>query len=146
MAHATDRQLQAHLQGTLVADEERALAEHLQGCADCQQRLAALEGVWGPLGTWTVPAVPGDLKARIMEALPESTEAGRGRTWRQSMRVAAALLVAAGIGHAAGRLAWKPTTTPAPNAEAVAEALHLDDPTTATMLLAALDAPDGGQQ
>jgi anti-sigma factor RsiW len=146
MAHVMDRQLQAHLQGRLAADEEGVVAAHLRECADCRQRLAALEGIWGQLGTWTAPAVPGYLEGRILDALPPQPAAQKSHQWLRSMRVAAALLVAAGMGHAAGRLAWKPATTPAPNAEAVAEALHLDDPTTATMLLAALDAPDGGQQ
>jgi hypothetical protein len=145
MDHLTDSQLQAHLQGEPGADEAQALAAHVRDCADCRQRLAALESVWGQLGTWTTPAPAPDLEARILAGLPARTAEPKGRGWVRSMRVAAALVLAAGIGHAAGRLAWRPAADNSPDAEAAAAALHLDDPSTATMLLAALDAPEGGK-
>ena len=145
MAHVTDKQWQDHLQGALAAEEEQALAGHLRECGECQRRLASLKTTWELLGAWTAPSAT-DLKMKILAALPAQPAAKRGHLWLRSMRVAAALLVAAGIGHAAGRMAWKPPMTTPPDAEAAAESLHLDDPTTATMLLAALDAPEGGQQ
>jgi hypothetical protein len=145
MAHVTDKQWQDHLQGALAAEEEQALAGHLRECGECQRRLAALKTAWGLLGAWTAPSAPPDLKMKILAALPAQPAAKRSHLWLRSMRVAAALLVAAGIGHGAGRMLWKPPMTTPPDAEAAAESLHLDDPTTATMLLAALDAPEGGQ-
>jgi hypothetical protein len=63
----------------------------------------------------------------------------------RSMRVAAALVLAAGLGHAAGRLAWRTETQPPPDPAAAAAALHLDDTDTAETLLAVLDAPEGAQ-
>jgi anti-sigma factor RsiW len=145
MVHVTDRQLQARLQGTLAVDEEQALGAHLRECSGCQQRLTALQAAWKPLGMWAAPSVPPDLQLKIMAALPAQPATQRSHPWWRSLRVAAALLLAAGIGHGAGRMLWRPPMTTPPDAEAVAESLHLDDPTTATMLLAALDAPEGGQ-
>jgi hypothetical protein len=86
------------------------------------------------------------LKAKILTALPAQPAEKKGRSWLRAMRVAAALLLAAGLGHGVGRMLWRPPATTPPDAQAAAESLHLDDPTTATMLLAALEAPEGGSQ
>lgn len=145
MDHLTDSQLAAHVQGNLAPHEAAAMAAHLRDCADCQQRLTGLESVWGHLGTWTPPPPTRDLEARILAALPARSAVRKGHGWLRSIRVAAALLLAAGIGHAAGRFAWRPAVDNPPDAEAAAAALHLDDTSTATTLLAALDAPEGVQ-
>ena len=145
MDHLTDSQLLAHSQSVVAPEEAPAIAAHLRDCAECQQRLAALESVWGHLGMWTAPPPPQDLEARILAALPAQAVAPKSHGWMRSMRVAAALLLAAGIGHAAGRFAWRPAVETPADADAAAAALHLDDASTATTLLAALDAPEGVQ-
>jgi anti-sigma factor RsiW len=145
MNHASDRQLLAHLQEALSADDEQALAAHLRDCGACRQRLAELGGVWRLLGSWKAPGVPGDLRERILTALPAQPATPKASGWRRPLRVAAALALAAGIGHVAGRFTWEPAAPP-PNEEAAAASLHLDEPTTARLLLAALDAPEGGQR
>ncbi len=142
MDHLTDRQLLALVQGELVPEE--AQTAHIQDCATCQQRLAALKSVWGHLGAWSPPPPPQDLETRLLAALPVRPPVHQGQ-WLRSLRVAAALLLAAGIGHAAGRLAWRPAVANPADADAAAAALHLDDFSTATTLLAAIDAPEGVQ-
>lgn len=95
-------------------------AEHLAGCADCRQRLAALRETWDVLGQWTVEEREVDLTARIM------SQAQSGRTiyfWqpRALLRVAAAIA----IGFALGGLAGRPGS-PAVSHEQVSEAMYLD--------------------
>lgn len=146
MDHLTERQLQGHVQGTLAPDEALSFRAHLEGCGDCRQRLADFDALWGQLGAWAVPVGGGDLDARILASLPPQEIARSHVAWRGSLRVAAALLVAAGVGHAVGRLTWKPLPPPSGgDANAVAAALHLNDGATAETLLAALEAPEGAR-
>ena len=143
MDHLTERQMQDHVRGTLAPDEALSFRAHLEGCGDCRQRLAAFEALWGQLGTWAVPAVPSDFDARVVAGLPTQEKARKRLAWRGSLRVAAALVLAAGMGHALGRLTWKPLPPPpAGDANAAAAALHLDDGATAETLLAALEMPE----
>lgn len=143
MNHVPDSQLLAHLQGRLAPPDAAQLLAHLRQCVPCQQRLTALESVWGHLATWTPAPPPLDLESRILASLPGRPAVEKGSAWLGSLRVAAALLLAAGIGHAVGRMAWRPADSPPVDAEAATAALHLDDESSAQTLLAALDAPEG---
>ena len=143
MDHPSDSQLVEHVQSGSATGSP--VDEHLRTCGDCQQRLAAMEALWTQLGHWQVPPAPAGLESRILAALPGPRAAARPQYLFKSLRVAAALLLAAGIGHAAGRMAWRPAVDAPADETAAASALHLDDGSTAEALLAALDTPEGVQ-
>jgi anti-sigma factor RsiW len=146
MDHLSDSQLLNQLPGTAAVRTAQAENEHLQTCAACRERLTTLQALWNHLGEWTPPQAAKDLGQRILEALPDQPQ--RQTTtgnWRRTFKVAAALLVAVGLGHMAGRFAWKPATQPPPDETAAAKALYLDDANTAEVLLAAINSPEGDQ-
>jgi len=118
-----------------VSVEERAEAEaHLATCLDCQGRLDAVRQTWRTLGQWQL-AAGRDLAAGILEAAGRQTQLLPVPTWRRVaslvLRAAAAIVLAAGIGHAAGRWAWPRSTGSPPivakaDERAASEALSLD--------------------
>ncbi|HVT80195.1 MAG TPA: hypothetical protein VHM90_06015, partial [Phycisphaerae bacterium] len=102
--------------------------------------------VWNALGTWNPPQVPKDLEARILQSLPDHADRQvPKRHWRRYLQVAAALALAIGLGHLAGRLTWRPPAPEPASETAAAESLHLDDANSADILLAAVDSPEGDQ-
>ena len=102
MDHATDIELIELVAGRLTADRQAAVAAHLAACPECARRRDAIRATWDALGDWQV--APGrDLAPAILAA-------ARAPAWRERakpfLRVAASVLIAIGVGHAAGRWAW----------------------------------------
>jgi anti-sigma factor RsiW len=147
MDHLTEMQILARVQGRLTPDDAGPVEAHLQVCTACRERVAAQNHLWQQLETWGVPPVSADLAERVLDALPAPATHRLPRVgWMRPLRAAAAILLAIGLGHVAGRLTWKPASSPpAPDEAAVAQSLHLDDAGTADILLAALEAPEGVQ-
>ena len=120
MTHASDRQLLDLLASGSAAEGQ--LAEHLDGCDECRQRLDDYVRTWDILGRAEVEEkTPAGLAMRIMQAAErENRPAVRPgllvRIWRAPGtigRVAAIVLAATAIGFAAGRLtATNPVPTP----------------------------------
>lgn len=110
MEHITDMQLLDVLGGHAQGDERARLLAHTAQCSDCQQRLNELEQTWEDLGTWEIDASRIDL-------LPDLAAAIHHRRWhsdflsiRGLMRIAASILLAAVIGHFAGRFSTTKST------------------------------------
>ena len=118
----------------LCADRRADAEVHLAACAECRERLDAVRQTWQTLGKWRV-AAGRDLEAEIVRAAGRQAQTPPIPAWRRRaspvIRVAAAILLAAGIGHAAGRWA-RPQSTGSPpvlteaDERAAAEALSLD--------------------
>lgn len=134
MRHLKDIELIELAAGQVTAARRPATEAHLAECPECQGRLAAARGTWQALGRWQVMAGD-DLAANIAEAAARQTQLPPLPAWRRAARpawrVAAAILLAAGIGHAAGRWAWPrandlPPAVAEADASAAAEALSLD--------------------
>jgi len=108
MDHPNDLELVEWAGGRLPPDRAAAVGAHVAGCRPCRARADALAQTAGALDGWQVDAGGRDVwpavEARIRR---ESRAAPDGRTgWvAVVLRAAAAILVAAVIGHAAGRLA-----------------------------------------
>lgn len=85
--------------GELAGPERAALLDHLNRCAECARRFADAQRVWEETGRWQAIAPPADLTQRIL-----ARAATEGRAPSARWRVAAAVLIAAGVGVAAGQL------------------------------------------
>ncbi len=101
MEHVSDSELIALLGGHLGPDRAGAVFEHCAACRRCAARRDELAQTWDALGAWEV-ALDRDLTDRILDGA-----AGRSRhaVLRPGVivKVAAAVLLAAGLGHVAGR-------------------------------------------
>lgn len=95
--------------GQLPQPEHQAAEEHLATCASCQERREAMQVTYDRLGQWEVVSPPRDLTHAVLAA------AGRQsvhRRWYEHGRIAAAVLLAAGVGWTGGR--WtRPAAPPA---------------------------------
>lgn len=134
MNHLREIELIELASGRPSAEEQAAAEAHVATCPDCQERLGTARQTWQALGQWDV-APARDLAAGIFEAAERQASLPPIPAWRRAAsplwRAAAAIVLAAGIGHAAGRWAWPhvagspPGVTEADEA-AAAEALSLD--------------------
>lgn len=100
--NAAQLALSARLDGELSPAEEQALQEHLARCSQCralQEELSALHTILNELEP---PAVPPELKARVMANLPPQEKAGRKVVWLHwkrwgAMAAVAAIVIAAAV-------------------------------------------------
>ncbi len=90
-------------------DGERSEAEaHVEACEACRTALAEVSALRDLLGEWTVDASSRDAWSSIEQRLDAPSTAGsrsRRRWVAGASRIAAAILLGAGVGHTAGRLA-----------------------------------------
>ena len=105
--------------GELASARREQALEHLAGCADCRQRHEELQATWRTLGHWQ-PTAPGkDLWTAI------AAQAGRRPAAMPWARLAAAVVLAAGLGSAAAFLA-PPRVTPPSHAANVSDLQFTD--------------------
>ena len=104
----SESQLLQLICGELAGSSRLEAQAHLDDCQSCRSRLTDCRRIWDELGRWEAPQPPGSLASRIMTAAlcPAAIERS---SWR---RFAAALVLAAGVGIAAG-LITPPSATPA---------------------------------
>jgi anti-sigma factor RsiW len=127
MKHATEIELIELAAGRLPAEHQADLAAHLAACPECARRRDEILATWDALGDWQVE--PG------RDLAPDVLAAARAPGWRKRarpvLRIAASVLIAIGVGHAAGRWAWpalegQPSPRPAAAEEqAAAQGLSL---------------------
>ncbi len=103
--HPTEEDLVLHFYGETGPDEERRVDDHLASCSACRQSWAELGDTLKLVDAATVPE-PGEgfervMWARVQQALPER-ETTRSSIWGwvPVFGMAAALVVAVGIGYA----------------------------------------------
>ena len=134
MEHLKDIELMEWAAGRAPAEERAAAEAHLAACPECQGRLDAARQTWQVLGQWQVTAGR-DLADSVLDAAGRQTQLPPVPVWRRVaspvLRAAAAILLAAGIGHAAGRWAWprlagSPPIVAEADELAAAKALSLD--------------------
>ncbi len=134
MSHLNEAELLELAAGRLGSPARLAAEAHVEGCAECRARLDAARRVWQALGAWEVTAGD-DLAAAIVGAAVRQAQLPPVPTWRRAvrpvLRAAAAVALAAGIGHAAGRWAFprgagSPPAVVDADERAAVEALSLD--------------------
>lgn len=123
MSHPTERQLVDYARHGTRTDEARQVAAHLLSCADCQARADQLADLWRLLGSWETPAPARDFTTDVLARIPRETP--QRRRWEYA-RIAAAIVLAVGLGHLAARTLRTPVPPPPPDAAAAAENLGLD--------------------
>ena len=153
MQHPTDIQMMEFIGGHLPPDQRDFAIEHLASCHACRSRHQELTEIWDILGQWELPAGEHDLQERVLavagagrtmrvpgvwgqwtldsEQLPEHLMMRVPGVWGQwtlvTLKTAASILLAVGVGYAAAR--WnRPSPAPSPNniEQRVIASLYLD--------------------
>ena len=138
MSHIADADLIELASGSLPPERRAAVEAHLAGCAPCRDRCEDAAHTWRLLGEWRAPERQRDLAPAVVEAARREQAAARAASgWRRARRMAAAVLLSIGIGHAAGRLAARPAPPAADRAPAAVEAASGDDAASQTAAAAA---------
>ncbi len=128
MNHPTELELIEWTAGRLEPERARAVHAHVAVCEACARTAAAQRDTWDALGNWTVTPPACDLWPAVeaqLEGTSAPARAGRPSWPRTAVRAAAAILLAAAVGHVAGRWVRSRVGEPAV-AVAFAESLHLD--------------------
>ncbi|MGN6368659.1 MAG: hypothetical protein ACTHN5_10390 [Phycisphaerae bacterium] len=108
----------------LDGDRQATLGSHLSACARCREALAAHRDLLAVLGEWQIPNPPE--QSAVIRARVAAVSRANGSGWRGWLRVAAAIVIAAGAGYAGG-IASRPRPAQAATPEEVSASLHLDD-------------------
>jgi hypothetical protein len=103
MEHVSDIELIGMLGGHLSPERRRAVEAHVAECASCSGRRDEMARTWNALGEWEEG--PGqDMAPEILRRV--SLQPSRVGLWQwPSVRIAATVLIAVGLGHVAGRFA-----------------------------------------
>ena len=112
MKHVNDIELMEYIAGKLNALGNEKVREHLEACHECSIRWRKAVEAWNTLGQWSVDTAGHDVAERIT-AIAEEEERGR-KQYRKArdlrmgflptvVRIAASIVIAAGIGHKLGK-------------------------------------------
>jgi anti-sigma factor RsiW len=121
--HVTANLAIRYVSGEMSPAERAALEAHVAGCSACRERVEAQRRLAEVLGAWETPARGVDLTAAVLDRLEANP---KGRVRRLSLfgalRIAAAVVLGVGLGHAGARLVpapdsaqMEPTDAPAPS-------------------------------
>lgn len=123
--------------------------EHLRECAACAEYVRSVQETWDALGQLPSEQLSADLLPRIEQALGRAEVQNRSAVaWFSRLRIAAAVMLALGIGHLAAR-GVRPDAPEIDPGQA-AESIHLDfagwrsASSLAELILAGPDEPSIG--
>jgi predicted anti-sigma-YlaC factor YlaD len=135
MEHVADVLLLELVAQRLPPLDRQAVEAHLLGCAACRERRDQFARTWEALGAWELSLPEADLRERVLAAAgragPSPQAASHRRAWLTGLRVAAAVTLAVGVGHLAGRWTWNSGAAAeqavSPDRRAVVQSLYLED-------------------
>lgn len=120
MEHLSDIDILDLLGKAAPVEMRERWRSHLQDCATCRARRDALQATWDALGVLEgCDSV--DLLAGITARIAEGHRPARGITLWELSRIAASVLIAAGIGYTAGKF-----TLPKTSGQGVADASYFE--------------------
>ena len=133
MDHPRDIRLIERCGGGLSPNALAEIDAHLAGCDACAERYRRVRATWEVLGEWSAEPEVGDLAAGVCEKItdPDPPPVYRLHDWVWPVtRVAASVVVAVLVGHAAGLVVRPAPSTVAisgePDPQQAAAELYLD--------------------
>ena len=132
MEHINDTQILDMLGGHVQADEQESLLAHMAQCSNCQQRLNELRQTWDDLGTWEIDTSEIDLMENLTSAIHHRSRHINFLSIRGLTRIAASILLAAVIGHVAGKFSTQKSAEEWGLATAQASFLEVLSPDSST--------------
>ena len=110
MKHIKDTQMLDMLGGHVQADEKEGLLAHMAQCSNCQKRWNELRQTWDDLGTWEIDTSGIDLLPNLTSAIHHRSRHTNFLSIQGLTRIAASILLAAVIGHVAGKFSTQKST------------------------------------
>jgi len=132
MEHINDTQILDMLGGHVQADEKESLLAHITQCSNCQQRFNELRQTWDDLGALEIDTSRIDLLPKLTSAIHHRSRHINVLSIQGLMRIAASILLAAVIGHVAGKFSTQKSTEEWGLATAQASFLQVLSPGSST--------------
>ena len=132
MKHINDTQMLDMLGGHVQADEKESLLAHMAQCSNCQQRLNELRQTWDDLGALEIDTSGIDLLPKLTSAIHHRSRHTNFLSIQGLTRIAASILLAAVIGHVAGKFRAQKSTEEWGLATAQASFLEVLSPGSST--------------
>ena len=132
MEHINDTQILDMLGGYVKADEKESLLAHMAQCSNCQQRLNELRNTWDDLGALEIDTSRLDLLPNLTSAIHHRSRHINFLSIQGLTRIAASILLAAVIGHVAGKFSTQKSTEEWSLATAQASFLEVLSPDSST--------------
>ena len=132
MKHINDKQMLDMLGGHIQADEQERFLAHMAQCSNCQQRWNELRQTWDDLGAWEIDTSRIDLLPNLTSAIHYHRRHINFLSIRGLTRIAASILLAAVIGHVAGKFSTQKSTEEWGLATAQASFLQVLSPGSST--------------
>jgi hypothetical protein len=123
--------LDEYLEGALAGAAHEAAGAHLQGCADCQRRLARMQALRAALRNLPVPAPRAEFFEQALAHAQRPVGAPR-RRWRYVAGAALAASLALWLASS-----WSPGLTPVPAAKPANVTIALNEVRTVQLAFAA---------
>ena len=126
--HPTELELIEWVADRLETERAEAVQAHVAACDACRQKASAQREAWDNAGGWDVRPPARDLWPAVEARLRDDRHAAQVNRpgWpRVAIRAAAAVLLAAAVGHVAGRLV-RSRGGQSPPPTAFVQSLHLD--------------------
>lgn len=133
MEHITDIQMTALLGGHVEPKLRQQAEQHLAACEACRSRYEQFAETWDAMGQWQPTCPEVDLRQRVLARARRNAAGGifamRPRWVSVALKSAAAIVIAVGVGHLAGR--WsRAAASPSPSIgelqQRTASSLYLD--------------------
>ena len=132
MKHINDTQMLDMLRGHVHADEQESLLAHMAQCSNCQQRWNELRQTWDDIGALEIDTSRIDLLPNLTSAIHHRSRHINFLSIRGLTRIAASILLAAVIGHVAGKFSTQKSTEQWGLATAQASFLEVLSPGSST--------------
>ena len=110
MEHINDKQMLDMLGNHIQINEQESLLAHIAQCSNCQQRLNELKQIWDDLGALEIDTSRLDLLPNLTSAIHHRSRHINFLSVQGLTRIAASILLAAVIGHAAGKFSTQKST------------------------------------
>ena len=132
MEHINDTQMLDMLGGHVHADEQESLLAHMAQCSNCQQRWNELRQTWDDLGALEIDTSRINLLPKLTSAIHHRSRHINFLSIQGLTRIAASILLAAVIGHVAGKFSTQKSTEEWGLATAQASFLEVLSPGSST--------------
>ena len=122
MEHLSEKELIEYAAGRLSESENECVEQHIASCPECSGRSRETANTWNTLGEWKIDTTGHDIAGRVVRAaekLKNQQEQHshsfilRAGFWPDMVRIAASIVIAAGIGNKLGSYSVSENKPPA---------------------------------
>lgn len=111
MEHLSETELIEYVAGRLPESTNERVEQHIAICRDCAERRREAASTWAALGEWEIDTTGHNIADKVVTAAgklnsqPDQRKQSvifKANFWPYTLRIAASIVIAAGIGHKLG--------------------------------------------